>query len=381
MFLVLFFTFPPLKFILILLLLPQVRVKMNKDSIVKINSDCKLLDWLVTNKEKITAKMPLLADWSCNMKKIKFNKKGVLAFILASVLLLVACGGDDGPAGIKVSEDKNGDRDNVPVVLETLASGSKDIKGKVSTIDISNIAKGYYMVKYTGSKEKIKMQVSHSGGSTYTYDLIPNGEFFAFPLSPGNGTYTITINENISGTRYAVIDTASFDVSLENEFTTFLHPNIYVDFDASTQAISLGSDLAKGAYTDLDVVSYVYEYVISNVEYDYDRAAAVDTFYLPDIDGTLDSKTGLCFDYAAVMTSMLRSQRIPTQLVIGYAGDVYHAWISVYTPETGWMNDVIQFDGEEWVMLDPTFASSSNEDPDVMQYLGDGQHYNAMYFY
>lgn len=43
---------------------------------------------------------------------------------------------------------------------------------------------------------------------------------------------------------------------------------------------------------------------------------------------------------------MLRSQRIPTRLEVGYMGDVYHAWISIYTKETGWVNGIIEFDGK-----------------------------------
>lgn len=56
---------------------------------------------------------------------------------------------------------------------------------------------------------------------------------------------------------------------------------------------------------------------------------------------------------------MLRSQRIPTRLEVGYMGDVYHAWISIYTKETGWVNGIIEFDGKNWELMDPTFASSS----------------------
>ena len=49
--------------------------------------------------------------------------------------------------------------------------------------------------------------------------------------------------------------------------------------------------------------------------------------YLPDVDDVLASQTGICFDYAAVMASMLRCERIPTRLEVGYMGDVYHAWM------------------------------------------------------
>ena len=76
---------------------------------------------------------------------------------------------------------------------------------------------------------------------------------------------------------------------------------------------------------------------------------------------------------------MLRVQRIPSKLVIGYAGDAYHAWISLYTEETGWVSDVIEFHGNEWRYMDPTFVSAGDDsDPNV---VGDGETHHANFFY
>ncbi len=297
----------------------------------------------------------------------------VLLIFLTIVLTisLAACGEPQG----------DGDRDPTPNVFETTADGTDVFDGNVSTIDMSNKQKGYVMVKYGGDKSKIKLQVNKDGGAVYTYDLDANGRYEAFPLSLGSGNYTFVINENISGNSYAVVDSTTFEVTLETEFSPFLHPSQYVSFLPESAIVPLSQELATGASTDLDVVTSVYEYVVENIEYDYEKADAVDTFYIPSIDETLTTKKGLCFDYAAVMTSMLRVQGIPTQLVIGYAGETYHAWLSVYTEETGWINDMIEFDGEEWVRLDPTFASTNEQNPDIYQYIGDGTNYNAMYFY
>ena len=54
---------------------------------------------------------------------------------------------------------------------------------------------------------------------------------------------------------------------------------------------------------------------------------------------------------------MLRSQGIPTRLEVGYAGTVYHAWISTYIKDVGWINGIIQFNGSGWTLIDPTTAS------------------------
>jgi hypothetical protein len=60
------------------------------------------------------------------------------------------------------------------------------------------------------------------------------------------------------------------------------------------------------------------------------------------------------------------------------SGGIYHAWISVWTPETGWINNVIQFDGTDWRMMDPTLASSNSANKDV---IGNGTNYSMMYQY
>lgn len=54
---------------------------------------------------------------------------------------------------------------------------------------------------------------------------------------------------------------------------------------------------------------------------------------------------------------MLRSQGIPTKLEVGYVGEVYHAWISCYVDETGWVDNIIEFDGKDWSLLDPSLGA------------------------
>ncbi len=274
-----------------------------------------------------------------------------------------------------------GTRDSAAVVLSTSADGSNERVGNASIIDTSNLSQGYFMVKYTGGKSKIKMQITKAGGTTYTYDLNPKGVFEAFVISQGDGSYTITINENIQGNSYSVVDTATINVKLDNEFLPFLHPNQYVDYDSNTISVPKSVELARSANTDLDVIDSVFDYVVGAIDYDFDTAATISDFYIPDIDSTLTTGKGMCFDYAVTMTSMLRVQRIPTQLVLGYAGSAYHAWINVYTPETGWIDGAIHFDGSKWVRMDPTFVSTGGSGSAVTQYVGDGSNYNAMYFY
>ena len=236
------------------------------------------------------------------------------------------------------------------------------------------------MVKYNGTNEKVKLRITCPDQSCYTYLISDRGAYDTFPLTAGNGSYALQVLENVAGDTYTVSLAQSINVNIEDEFLPFLYPNQYVNFQTDSKAVSKGSDLAKDTYSDLDVVQNIYNYVIKNISYDTEKAQNVSYGYVPDIDDTLSSKKGICFDYAALMASMLRSQNIPTKLEVGYSGDAYHAWISTYIDDKGWVDDIIQFNGNTWQIMDPTLAAT-NDSAAVKKYIGDGSHYVVKYTY
>ncbi len=266
------------------------------------------------------------------------------------------------------------------VVLTPTAAGTQTFGNDKVTIDASNSSEGYVMIKYTGSVPKIKVQVTKSG-LVYTYDLNARSDYEVFPFSEGNGTYSVKVFENISGTQYAMAYSQDINVKLSNPNRPFLYPNQFVDFQGNSAVVGTATQIAQGINDELAVVQAVYRYVTDNITYDMQKAATVQSGYLPEVDKILASRTGICFDYAAVMTSMLRSQNIPTKLVVGYTGDLYHAWINVYVESVGWIDNVIYFDGVNWQLMDPTFASSGKGDPTIAQYIGNGNNYQAKYAY
>ena len=153
----------------------------------------------------------------------------------------------------------------------------------------------------------------------------------------------------------------SFFVSLKDEFAPFLRPNQYVNYESAINSINKAAELVSGKKTLLEKVEAIYSYVINNISYDYDKAATVESDYLPVLDEILASKKGICFDYASLMTGMLRSQNIACKLVVGYADGAYHAWINVWSPDEGWINGSIFFDGVDWKLMDPTYAAGGSE--------------------
>lgn len=302
-----------------------------------------------------------------------------LSYLLIAIFCLLL-GGCSGSSSASRKEHSGPPRDSTPKVLTPSADGVTVYQNDFASIDASNTSQGYVMVKYNGTNEKVKLQITCPDQSCYTYLISDRGAYDTFPLTAGNGSYALQVLENVAGDTYTVSLTQSINVSIEDEFLPFLYPNQYVNFHTDSKAVSKGSDLAKDTYSDLDVVQNIYNYVIKNISYDTEKAQNVSYGYVPDVDDTLSSKKGICFDYAALMTSMLRSQNIPTKLEVGYSGDAYHAWISTYIDDKGWVDDIIQFDGDTWQIMDPTLAAT-NDSAAVKKYVGDGSHYVVKYTY
>ena len=268
----------------------------------------------------------------------------------------------------------------LPSDMTPTASGTAEKRNEKAVIDYSNTKDGYVMVQYTASTSKrLKVQVK-GPTTTYTYNLTA-GAWTTFPLSDGNGNYQVVVYENIEGTKYASVLSVSCTVTLTDEFAPFLRPNQYVDYSVAPNTVTKAAELTAGLTDPLKKVEAVYNFVVTNLTYDKQLAATVQSGYLPVLDTVLAKKTGICFDYAALMTGMLRSQGVPCKLVVGYAGSAYHAWISVWSQSTGWIDGAIYFDGTSWQRMDPTFASSGNQSQSIMAYIGDGKNYTSKYFY
>lgn len=310
----------------------------------------------------------------------------IAAALIASVVLLSGCddSGNKSNNKIRSSEENTPSqqlRDSTPSCLVPSKGGERQdfvFTCSVSTVDASNSSEGYIIVNYSGNNPKVKLQITGPDNNKYTYTL--NGGDEVFPLTAGSGIYTVNVYENIAGDQYSIPLTAVFDATITNEFGPYLYPNQYVNFNKDCKTVAKGAELADGAHDDIEVIENVYNFIAENIKYDKQKAENVKSGYVPDVDDTLATKKGICFDYAAVMASMLRSQRIPTRMELGYVDEVYHAWVSTYIEEVGWVNGIIQFDGNTWTMMDPTYAATNGSD-ETRDFVGDGTDYRTKFVY
>ena len=313
------------------------------------------------------------------MSKVIFSKKTILP-VLAFMLLLAGCKGkeNDGVEVLVEQAATEQTRSDDPGCLLPTKGGEILLGDEELTVDATNASDGYFYITYSGSNSDVKLQLSTEGSVTYTYK-IQAGDM-VLPLSLGAGEYTLIAYEGIGNGMYSARFSEKINVENVDEFGPFLYPNYFVNFSEDSEAVELGSSLASGKSCDLEVIAAVYEYVIQNITYDYDKASNVASDYVPEVDAILEAKKGICFDYAALMASMLRSQKIPTRLEMGYAKDAYHAWISCFVKDKGWINGMIKFDGTGWTLMDPTFAANSTS-KELKKFIGDGDNYTTKYIY
>jgi len=333
--------------------------------------------------------------------------KKPVALLMAMTVLLSGCGTREGEASEELAtsfpNEMFATQDHVaeeevkePMVplageplattfQESVASGTVvyySNQNKDVAIDASNTTDGYVMVRYTGrSTARLKVMIIGPNDIRYIYDLNTGGDYEAFVLSSGSGSYSIGVYQNVGEQKYTTLFTQQISAELKNEYTPFLRPNQYVNYKDTSEVVKIAAELTEGTTSQLKKVQLVYEHVIKNITYDKEKAANVQSGYIPDVDAVLAAKKGICFDYAAVMAAMLRSQGIPTKLVVGYTGSAYHAWISIYTTEAGWIEGVVFFDGVSWRLMDPTFAANGNGSKAVMEYIGNGKNYQEKYLY
>ena len=121
-----------------------------------------------------------------------------------------------------------------------------------------------------------------------------------------------------------------------------------------TEIVELADEISAECDTDSEKVKAIYDWIIHNFEYDYGYTPLVQYF---DVHQTIETRKGICYDFAHLFAALCRSKNIPCYVVDGTpynpAKDC-HTWNRVY------------FDGSWW-NIDVTF--------DIVQTKNQGEHY------
>lgn len=291
-------------------------------------------------------------------------------YTLALCLLLTCAACSQTPADTSTLAGTTGGG-YTPPAMQTSEFHEQDAAGSDGVlIDVSCVSKGYVAVSAV-SEHRLKFQVVY-GDTKYNYDLPGDGSPQSFVLQSGNGEYTFRVMQNTTADKYAELYSTCVQVTLEDEFQPFLRPNQMVQYDAQCACVEKAAELASQAQNEAGAVANIYAYIRDHIDYDREKAATVQSGYLPDPEQTFSSGKGICYDYASLAAAMLRSQGIPTKLITGYVapGDLYHAWNMIWLEETGWITVTIEAPANVWERIDLTFAAGASAD-----FAGDGTSY------
>ena len=101
----------------------------------------------------------------------------------------------------------------------------------------------------------------------------------------GSWTYTIhTLKQKVDNA-YSVTASIEITATLTDELSIYLYPNQIVDYDKDTLAVKKSFELTKESKSQLERVHAVYKYIVTNIDYDYDKVAeALTTFMILDLD-------------------------------------------------------------------------------------------------
>ena len=224
---------------------------------------------------------------------MKMNKKWFSAFMALLLLAGVLCGcsaapveGEEELVDLGALLDEAVPLDGLPpisIVLSPSAPGTAVQQNSSAVIDYSNAKDGYIMIKWTGGSTSSKIKVLIKGPNNsedYQYNLRTDGSYDTFPLSDGNGQYSVRVYKQVDGTKYSPVLTAKISAQLTDEFAPFIRPNQYVNYSDDSKAVAKAAEIIqeKGAGDNLSKTEAIYDWVVNNLSYDTPKAASVQSF-------------------------------------------------------------------------------------------------------
>lgn len=223
------------------------------------------------------------------------------------------------------------EEDHMLFVLKTTTINLMALDIQVKTVEASVVVtKG--TTNYTTLKAIVEKE------DEYIYNLVAEIEYL--PLQMGSGKYKVSLLGSNDGRRYRSLTSKDFTVELE-ENAVFLSSSQTVNWndesDVTIQALAITKDLV----TDEEKLTAVHTYIIENVRYDYEKSTKLPKGYIPNAVATYEEGLGICYDFAALLGSMMRAVDVPTKLVKGYSSytPVYHAWNEVLIDDVWWVVD------------------------------------------
>ena len=235
-------------------------------------------------------------------------------------------------------------------------------------IDYTNANEGYVVVRVFDLNPNKKFKVHQQlGDKSQNFNAHPISDEVYIPLLFGSGVYNIIVYRQINGgdsDRYNTALSISLNVELVDEFRPWLYPTAYASYFPGSKVEEVSFALIKGAKNDFERFNAILHGVMDRLEYDSELAKTVShetSFYIPSPEFVLMYGKGICFGYASVVAALARIAGIPCKIVVGWAGNQYHAWNEVYLHNKGkFAPDCPETEENSWNIVDVTFADGMN---------------------
>jgi len=177
-------------------------------------------------------------------------------------------------------------------------------------------------------------------------------------LAPGE---SISVRANFNVTIYE-FDYGIINLDLDYDESDpdlyyYTRDDFYIDSDSLIISDKVSS-LIGNETRPLKISEILYNYIVRNMHYDYDRAENREYEFMSASE-ILEKGSGVCSDYSILYTAMLRCAGIPARLAAGIPVhtilyetdkeiDVGHAWVEIKIPGYGWVPVDITMEESFW---------------------------------
>ena len=229
---------------------------------------------------------------------------------------------------------------------------------------IKHLTKFHYASPVSESVMEARMHPRSEGNQrclTFHLAVSPRCRVFAYRDHVGNNIHHFDIPGQHS---YLVIVAESLlDVHLVPEIPSSLSPDAWAEVDSMVQMgdyseMLLPSEFAQPTPLLLDLASQLEVCrrddplnllrELNQRLYDWFEYVPKSTKVDSPIDEAIQSRSGVCQDFAHIMIALVRSLRIPCRYVSGYlyrraqdhdrsVVDATHAWVEAFLPPLGWV--------------------------------------------
>ena len=219
----------------------------------------------------------------------------------------------------------------------------------------TNQTEGHIKISGNTTKDKIKLLVIGADKQTWYEVEVIDGEFDEEIWFDSQGEYTIRVMVNEYDRKYS--NGPSITVKNTEELDKYLIPAKHIESNEDI-IIDAAKEITKNCSSDLEKVRAIYDWVVDNIEYDYEKLSKHDRGQYDNQYGALNAlntRIGVCYDYSTLAAALARSLGIQAKVV---EGDLdkgmlkgFHAWNEIFISEL-----------DNWINIDTTLGATTGED-------------------